>query len=238
MKKWIKNMMVILCAMTTISCSQNDDESSDNISGLMVEKTSYTIENEEQTLLVEIKSSVDWTVENVAEWITPETLSGSKNGVLKLKIAANKGKDNRSAKIVLKSSEASEVHVYIAQYAPLASSITVDSGTTKIKNKEFSKTGYLVNGKLYDYKYTLDVEINVYGSHLASQAGWEISSENGTQTYTVKIPQGLRGKAPYGLVGLKWYMHQSPGNFIYKGFAIRKSDGKKIYGTQKTIVLK
>lgn len=232
--------MILFNIFILIGCDKEEKIKEDAIPTLNVKEKFYTIEDHAQNLSIEIKSNIAWTIFNEANWITLDKTSGYGNDILNVKIAANKNKDNRSATLILKSQEINDINLKITQYAPLATKITVESGICTIEKKNYSATGYYnaKDGKTYHYKYILNLKLGIYGNQLASDVGWEINTNKGISTVTIKELSSIKyGKVEYGINQLEWYMNSSSGSFIYKGFATRKSNGSKVYGEKKTITL-
>lgn len=82
------------------------------------------------------------------------------------------------------------------------------------------------------------MDVFLYGNTLASKAGWEMNTNTGVTTITIdKLSEIDRGKVTYSIMHMEWFIDVSPGTFTYKGFAVKKSDGKKVYGAQKNTTL-
>lgn len=127
--------------------------------GLLVSPTSYDITNAAQTIEVEIRANVKYTVEIDAackDWITPSSTKALSTEKLSFLIAANESYDNREGKITIKQADGT-----------LSETIIIKQGQTN---------GLFITTPEYDIsneKHTLSVEVKANVSFQVSpQVDW------------------------------------------------------------------
>ena len=123
---------------------------------------------------------------------------------------------NKRTAIVPVCAGTESAEIEIEQAASTTGTLSVTTGACTIKREKSGSK----------YKYTITAGYNVQGGHLASEVG--IMFGNSPSKTTGTITDGLHKATAYVTTSNSNY------TVTYRAYAVKKSNGAKVYGTTKT----
>ena len=123
---------------------------------------------------------------------------------------------DKTSAIVTVCAGTESAEIEIEQAASTTGTLSVTTGACTIKREKSGSK----------YKYTITAGYNVQGGHLASEVG--IMFGNSPSKTTGTITDGLHKATAYVTTSNSNY------TVTYRAYAVKKSNGAKVYGTTKT----
>lgn len=204
--KLLSILAILVASMFSVSSCTEDWEDA----YLAIDQNNFSIPSSGETKTISIQTNSDWrVVTKNASWVTFDKTSGTGNSELQISVGRN-----RSNVTVCAGTESAEIE--IEQAASTTGTLSVTTGACTIKREKSGSK----------YKYTITAGYNVQGGHLASEVG--IMFGNSPSKTTGTITDGLHKATAYVTTSNSNY------TVTYRAYAVKKSNGAKVYGTTKT----
>ena len=208
--KLLSILAILVASMFSVSSCTEDWEDA----YLAIDQNNFSIPSSGETKTISIQTNSDWrVVTKNASWVTYKT-SGTGNSELQISVGRNRSNKRTAIVTVCAGTESAEIE--IEQAASTTGTLSVTTGACTIKREKSGSK----------YKYTITAGYNVQGGHLASEVG--IMFGNSPSKTTGTITDGLHKATAYVTTSNSNY------TVTYRAYAVKKSNGAKVYGTTKT----
>lgn len=209
--KLLSFLAILVASMFSVSSCTEDWEDV----YLTIDQNNFSISNSGETKTISIQTNSDWkVVTKNASWVTFDKTSGTGNSELQISVGRNSSNKRTATITICAGTEFAEIE--IEQAASTTGTLSVTTGACTIKREKSGSK----------YKYTITAEYNIQGGHLASEAG--IMFGNSPSKTTGTITNGTHTATAYVTTSSANY------TVTYRAYAVRKSNGVKVYGTTKT----
>ena len=204
--KLLSILAILIASMFSVSSCTEDWEDA----YLAIDQNNFSISSSGET-----QTNSDWrVVTKNASWVTFDKTSGTGNSELQISVGRNRSNKRTTIVTVCAGTESAEIE--IEQAASTTGTLSVTTGACTIKREKSGSK----------YKYTITAGYNVQGGHLASEVG--IMFGNSPSKTTGTITDGLHKATAYVTTSNSNY------TVTYRAYAVKKSNGAKVYGTTKT----
>lgn len=203
--KLLSILAILVASMFSVSSCTEDWEDA----YLAIDQNNFSIPSSGETKTISIQTNSDWrVVTKNASWVTFDKTSGTGNSELQISVGRNRSNKRTAIVTVCAGTESAEIE--IEQAASTTGTLSVTTGACTIKREKSGSK----------YKYTIK------GGHLASEVG--IMFGNSPSKTTGTITDGLHKATAYVTTSNSNY------TVTYRAYAVKKSNGAKVYGTTKT----
>lgn len=210
--KLLSILAILVASMFSVSSCTEDWEDA----YLAIDQNNFSIPSSGETKTISIQTNSDWrVVTKNASWVTFDKTSGTGNNS-ELQISVGRNRSNKRTAIVTVCAGTESAEIEIEQAASTTGTLSVTTGACTIKREKSGSK----------YKYTITAGYNVQGGHLASEVG--IMFGNSPSKTTGTITDGLHKATAYVTTSNSNY------TVTYRAYAVKKSNGAKVYGTTKT----
>ena len=207
--KLLSILAILVASMFSVSSCTEDWEDA----YLAIDQNNFSIPSSGETKTISIQTNSDWrVVTKNASWVTFDKTSGTGNSELQISVGRNRSNKRTAIVTVCAGTESAEIE----QAASTTGTLSVTTGACTIKREKSGSK----------YKYTITAGYNVQGGHLASEVG--IMFGNSPSKTTGTITDGLHKATAYVTTSNSNY------TVTYRAYAVKKSNGAKVYGTTKT----
>ena len=202
--KLLSILAILVASMFSVSSCTEDWEDA----YLAIDQNNFSIPSSGETKTISIQTNSDWRV------VTKNASWGTGNSELQISVGRNRSNKRTAIVTVCAGTESAEIE--IEQAASTTGTLSVTTGACTIKREKSGSK----------YKYTITAGYNVQGGHLASEVG--IMFGNSPSKTTGTITDGLHKATAYVTTSNSNY------TVTYRAYAVKKSNGAKVYGTTKT----
>lgn len=204
-------MAISVASLSSVySCSEDWEDTY-----LEVDQTTLNVSKGGETKTLSIQTNTDWKiVAKDTSWVSFDKTSGTGNSEVQITIGSNSSNKRTGTLTVCAGTEF--VKIEIEQAASTTGTLAVTTGNCTIKRE---KSGS-------QYRYTITAEYYIQSGHLASEAG--ILFGNSASKTMGNIASGTHTATAFVTSSSPTY------TVTYKAYAVKKSNGAKVYGTSKT----
>lgn len=192
------------------SCSEDWEDTY-----LEVDQTALNVSKGGETKTLSIQTNTDWKiVAKDTTWVSFDKTSGKGNSEVQITIGSNSSNERSTTLTLWAGTEF--VKIEIEQAASTTGKLSVSTENCTIKRQKIGS----------QYEFTITAEYYVQNGHLASEAG--ILFGNAASKTTGTITSGFHTATIYVKSTSPTY------TVTYQAYAVKKSNGAKVYGTSKT----
>ena len=204
-------MAISVASLSSVySCSEDWEDTY-----LEVDQTTLNVSKGGEIKTLSIQTNTDWKiVAKDTTWVSFDKTFGKGNSEVQMTIGSNSSNERNTTLTLWAGTEF--VKIKIEQAASTTGTLSVTTGACTIKRE---KSGA-------KYKYIITAEYYIQGGHLASEAG--ILFGNSASKTMGTIASGTHTATATVTTSSPTY------TVTYKAYAVKKSNGAKVYGTSKT----